>query len=228
MGIQTVGFEMNEKLKKTLDIVKNMRSVICDEYCTPTDHLMCEQGNEAVSFLLGLAEAEQSEQSDVFPQVGVATIVFKDRATLLIGRAKTGPDAGKWIVPCGLINPFETIQQASVRVILEQTGCAIQAKQMLFLSEKITPPPLTAKSPCVRNAITNDTTCEHRLVMYCEGVIVDANLSRELPSESNLSEIRWVDPRELGLYQHEMSDMTVDAFYKYSLVLRARGAAGQV
>jgi hypothetical protein len=42
--------------------------------------------------------------------------------------------------------------------------------------------------------------------------------------EDELSEVRWVDPRDLGFYQHEMSEMTVDAFFKYSMILRAKAA----
>jgi len=140
-----------------------------------------------------------------YPRVGVATILFKDRINVLIGRGCFGTDAGKWGIPGGAINPFETIQEASARVTLEKTGATIQAKQMLFLSEKVAPPD------------------DHRIVLYCEGVYV----SGELNPGDDLSEVRWVDPRELGLYQHEMSEMTISAFYKYSLVLRARAASGQ-
>jgi len=41
-----------------------------------------------------------------------------------------------------------------------------------------------------------------------------------------LSEVKFVDPRTLGEYQKEgMSELTQDAFYKFSLILRGQAEA---
>jgi len=151
--------------------------------------------DETVDALKGLVERGP------FPRVGAAVFVMKDSGHILIGRSSGEPTAGKWVIPGGVVKPFESIKQAAERKILEKAGIAIESKQVLFLSEKVAPPD------------------EHRIVVYCYGEY----LSGDLKAGGDLSEVLWVDPRDLGNYQGEMSGMTVDAFVK----LNAWAAAGQ-
>lgn len=144
--------------------------------------------------------------SDNLPRVGVATIVVNVGHNVLLGRSTKEQTKGQWIIP-GKIEPFETIQETSTREILEETGIQVASQEMLFLSERV-----------------DRTTGDHRIVIYVTGQAVGGVLRSTFTEEDELSEVRWVDPRDLGLYQHEMSEMTIDAFMKYSYVLRAKAA----
>src|SRR5277367_2819896 len=70
------------------------------------------------------------------PQLEVATIIMKDAVNVLIGRAKEGPDAGKWIIPSGYVKEGEHLVDASQRLTIEETGIVIKPKQILFLSKE--------------------------------------------------------------------------------------------
>lgn len=139
------------------------------------------------------------------PQLEVATIVMKDAVNVLIGRQKEGPDAGKWVIPSGLIKDGERMIETCERVVLEETGIQIKPKQVLFLSEVLAP--------------------EHRAAVFCFGEYVGGEVS---PGAS-LSEVKWVDPRTLGEYQNEgMSELTQDAFFKFSLILQGQAQAASM
>lgn len=136
------------------------------------------------------------------PQLEVATIVMKDAVNVLIGRAKDGVDAGKWVIPSGFIVDGEPIIKTSERVTLEETGLEVKPKQVLFLSEIMEP--------------------THRVAVFCFGEYINGEPS---PGAS-LTEVRFVDPRKLGEFQQEgMSDLTADAFYKFSKILQAQAAS---
>jgi ADP-ribose pyrophosphatase YjhB (NUDIX family) len=138
------------------------------------------------------------------PQIEVATIVMKDAVNVLIGKQKEGADAGKWIIPSGLVRDGERLIDASQRVLIEETGIVIKPKQVLFLSETLEP--------------------EHRVAVFCFGEYE----SGEPSPGTSLSEVKFVDPRTLGDFQKEgMSELTQDAFYKFSLILRGQAAATQ-
>jgi ADP-ribose pyrophosphatase YjhB (NUDIX family) len=137
------------------------------------------------------------------PQLEVATIVMKDAVNVLIGRAKEGPDAGKWVIPSSFVREGEPMIETAKRSILEEAGIQINPKQILFLSEVLEPD-------------------QHRVAMFCYGEYVGGEPS---PGQS-LTEVKFVDPRSLGEYQKEgMSELTQDAFYKFSLILRGQAAA---
>lgn len=145
--------------------------------------------------------------SNTFPHVGVATIVMNVGNNVLLGRSNKSATKGQWIIPGGGIEPFETIQETSAREILEETGIAVANQEMLFLSERV-------------RKDEND----HRIVIYVSGQATGGALRTNFTEEDELNEVRWVDSRDLGLYQHEMSEMTVEAFMKFSYVLRAKAA----
>jgi len=129
---------------------------------------------------------------------------MKDAVNVLIGKAASGPDTGKWVIPSGLISDGEPLIETSQRTTLEETGIVIKPKQVLFLSETLEP--------------------EHRIAVFCFGEYEGGNPT---PGAS-LTEVRFVDPRSLGDYQKEgMSSLTQDAFFKFSLILKGQAAAQQ-
>jgi len=141
------------------------------------------------------------------PQLEVATIVMKDAINVLIAKAATGPDAGKWVIPSAIINEGEHVIDASARHIREQTGLTIIPKQVLFLSEVV-------------EAATVDVPAIHRVAVFCFGECASSGSPK---AWETYSEVLFVDPRKLGEYQKEgMSDLTADAFFKFSKILQAQ------
>ena len=144
-----------------------------------------------------------SSDTEHKPRLGVATIVMKGH-NVLLGRSNKEHTKGQWVIPGGKIEPFETIKETSTREIFEEAGITVGNQEMLFISERI-------------RKDQND----HSYVIY----VIGQYLSGDLKAGGDLDEVRWVDPRELGFYQNEMSEMTVEAFMKFSMVLRSK--AGQ-
>jgi len=59
-----------------------------------------------------------------FPFVGVGVVVWKDDEFLLIRRGKE-PMRGAWSIPGGRQNLGETVKEAAIREIREETGLEI-------------------------------------------------------------------------------------------------------
>ena len=133
------------------------------------------------------------------PQLLVATIVMKDTANVLLGKAAGGPDAGLWVIPGGYLAEGEQVVKASERITKEETGLSVIPKQVLFLSEVVEPD-------------------DHRIAVFC---FAECGSSGDPKPGPGLTEVRFVDPRTLGEYQKEgMSPLTADAFFKFSKILQ--------
>ncbi len=56
--------------------------------------------------------------------IGVGGVVIHDSRVLLV-KLTYGPAIGKWLIPGGLVDEGETLQEAIVREILEETGISV-------------------------------------------------------------------------------------------------------
>jgi ADP-ribose pyrophosphatase YjhB (NUDIX family) len=140
------------------------------------------------------------------PRVGAATFVVKG-TEILLGRSKKhpGPLGDRIVIPGGGVRPFEGVNDAARREILEETGVACLVDDILFVSEVVKPP------------------YEHRIVLYMMGqFLAYADETKGLVASDDLSEVFWCDTRKLGDYQDDMTEMTVDAICKFSVALRSR------
>lgn len=81
------------------------------------------------------------------PRVGSALVV-RDGDRILLARRNKTPNLGKWVLPGGKIEPFETIAAAGEREIQEEAGIAVRVTNQIGVFEIIAPP------------------TEHRLVIY--------------------------------------------------------------
>ena len=70
------------------------------------------------------------------PQVAVGAIVLQEGQILLVLRGKA-PNANQWAIPGGRQRIGETLQQAAEREIMEETGVAIRAGEVLYTTEFI-------------------------------------------------------------------------------------------
>lgn len=121
---------------------------------------------------------------------------------VLIGRWKNEP----WETPGGEIGAFEHLLEATIREVYEHSGISVNPKNVIFVSEIVKP----------EQEI-------HRILIYLYADYVEGDITiRE--EEPLWTEAQWVDVRELGNIQDGMSDEAVDAFYKFSLILRQSAA----
>ena len=74
------------------------------------------------------------------PLIGVGVIVFRETAAgprvLLIRRGKP-PREGQWSLPGGRQRLGETVREAAVREVREETGCAVEITALLDVVDSI-------------------------------------------------------------------------------------------
>lgn len=70
-----------------------------------------------------------SVRSSAHPVASVLGVVVHDANVLLVRRINT-PDAGKWGYPGGWINPGETMVEATVRELFEETQVRAEARRV--------------------------------------------------------------------------------------------------
>lgn len=71
-----------------------------------------------------------------YPQVGVGGVVVADGRALLIRRGKA-PLLGEWSIPGGTVESGETLEQALVREMAEETGLDVAPAQLLTVFDRI-------------------------------------------------------------------------------------------
>lgn len=76
------------------------------------------------------------KQNNKFPQAAVGAVLFHKKKVLLVKRGKA-PAKGMWALPGGKILPGETMQQALIREIKEETGLEISVGEMVYVFDVI-------------------------------------------------------------------------------------------
>ncbi len=71
------------------------------------------------------------------PYVGVGAVVFKGTDVLLIRRGQP-PRQGQWSIPGGLQRVGETVFEAGVREVREETGVTVQPVALIDVVDSIT------------------------------------------------------------------------------------------
>jgi mutator protein MutT len=70
--------------------------------------------------------------------VGVGAVVVHEGRVLLIRRGKE-PLRGRWLVPGGTVEWGETLEQAVVREVEEETGLVVRPRELLVVLDRIHP-----------------------------------------------------------------------------------------
>jgi mutator protein MutT len=83
-------------------------------------------------------QAHENRQYPRAPLIGVGAVAIKDGKILLIRRAFE-PGKGKWSIPGGLVEIGETLSNACVREMEEETGIKIQVLELINGFDMIVP-----------------------------------------------------------------------------------------
>src|SRR5437879_3655006 len=70
------------------------------------------------------------------PFVGVGALIHRDGKVLLVRRAKE-PNKGKWIIPGGLVELGEPLEEAVLREVKEELGIDGKVEVMLDLASEV-------------------------------------------------------------------------------------------
>lgn len=106
----------------------------------------------------------------------VGAIIKDPGGRLLLIRRGHAPEAGRWSLPGGRVEPGESDQQAVIREIREETGLEIECDQLIGSVERISPPDAVLEIRDYAATVTG-------------GVLVAGD---------DAAEVRWVSPAELG------------------------------
>lgn len=70
------------------------------------------------------------------PLVGVGAVIVADKRVLLIRRG-TAPLQGEWSLPGGVVECGETLREAVIREVQEETALLVETAEMLGVYERI-------------------------------------------------------------------------------------------
>lgn len=116
------------------------------------------------------------------PVVGVGVVVWKGGRVLLIRRGKS-PMRGRWSLPGGRQELGETVREAAVREVREETGLEIRLGALLDVVDTI------------RRDEGGAVTLQYTLVDF------DAEWLAGAPAAASDAEhAEWADPDDLGSY----------------------------
>ncbi len=116
------------------------------------------------------------------PVVGVGVVVWKDGRALLIRRGKS-PMRGRWSLPGGRQELGETVREAAVREVREETGVEIRLGALLDVVDTI------------RRDESGAVTLQYTLVDF------DADWTAGEPTAaSDAEQAEWADPDDLAPY----------------------------
>jgi len=117
------------------------------------------------------------------PIVGVGAILFAEEKVLLVKRGQE-PALGQWSIPGGAVDPGETLEQALIREVYEETHLEVKVLALVKVLERIFREP---DGRVAYHYVLIDFLCERR--------------GGDLMADSDASEARFVPLQELSAYQ---------------------------
>lgn len=134
--------------------------------------------------------------------LGACGIVIRGEEALVVKKAYSGLK-GQWSFPAGFVQQGETVDEAAVREVAEETGVAAVVRQVA----------------AIRSGVIRDTISDNMVVFWMEYVSGEPR-----PQEGEIAEARFMPIREL------MADPLSSTYLKIilpSYAERERGMAGK-
>lgn len=116
----------------------------------------------------------------IYPQVAVGAVIFKDDKVLLVKRSHQ-PAKGYWAIPGGKIKPGETMQQALVRELREETDLEIIPGKVVYVFDVIETNP---QNEIDYHYVIIDFLCQYK--------------SRKIKAGDDALDVKWVSARDLS------------------------------
>jgi ADP-ribose pyrophosphatase YjhB (NUDIX family) len=116
------------------------------------------------------------EYPPALPRVGSAVLVEKD-GKVLLGRRQKDPGRGDLVIPGGGVKPFESIAEAGVRELREETGLDITIIERIGAYELI-----------------NRDEGTHKLIVYSRAQVVGGVLR----ADSDVSDLQFFSRAQLA------------------------------
>jgi ADP-ribose pyrophosphatase YjhB (NUDIX family) len=138
------------------------------------------------------------------PVVGVGGVLVRDGRVLLIRRGKE-PLRGRWLIPGGSVEWGETLEQAVVREMEEETGLQVRPTEVLAVVDRIEP-----GDPAPYHYVIVDFLCEY--------------VSGRERAGSDADELAFVAPGELPAFDLPEKALAVVAEAFERLAPRGDGA----
>jgi ADP-ribose pyrophosphatase len=125
----------------------------------------------------------------------VGGVVLIQGRVVLIRRGKE-PLRGRWVIPGGTVELGETLQEALVREMQEETGIVVRPREVVLVFDRI-----ERQGPSVEyHYVIIDYACDY--------------VSGELRAGSDADEVALVAPDEIGRYDlpPQALDLVLDVF----------------
>jgi mutator protein MutT len=147
--------------------------------------------------------------SAIRPRVGVGAVVIHDGKVLLIRRAKE-PLRGRWVVPGGTVEAGETLHQALVREVREETDLMVEPGEVLLVFDRV----LRERGRLVYHYVIIDYLCRY--------------VSGTPRAASDAEAVALVAPAELSSYDlpRQALEVVLDAFRRRGVAVDAVLAPG--
>jgi len=123
------------------------------------------------------------------PSVGVGAVLIHEGRVLLIRRGKE-PLRGRWTVPGGTVELGETLEQALVREVEEETGLQVRPRESLLVFDRI----LRAEGRVSYHYVIIDYLCDYE--------------SGSPRAGSDAEDVALATPEDLGSY--DLPDKTLE------------------
>ena len=117
------------------------------------------------------------------PIIGVGAVILNERGEVVLIRRGKQPRRGEWSIPGGRLEWGETVHEALIREVLEETGLNVEIGGLIDIVDAVT-----------RNA-AGEVTRHYVLVDF-----VTRPLGGELCAASDAAEARWVPFADLSEY----------------------------
>lgn len=111
--------------------------------------------------------------------IGVGGVVFHNTQVLLV-KLTYGPAIGKWLIPGGLVDPGETLQEAVQREVLEETGQNIKPLGIIGIRSMVR---------------STDNLTDLYCIFLCQ---LESDPKPLIKEDEEIREVRWLTMNELN------------------------------